>query len=194
MLVWDWVWGIQHWQKSLSLALSQSLCGVHSSIISSTLEYTTDDKSGQESRLTFKRSTIASPETSTHNSCCHSHASVVPSQAYSPHRAKLHVNRKANCTLAQRHQKDNSICPTSSGELKPIQATQTSDSSHHFPIRLQNLQLNYWSSLLREQKPNVSVTLRCLQQLLLVFIRNQSSFQDWVGFNWTHSNTFDIEH
>ena len=23
MLVWDWVWGIQHWQKSLSLALSQ---------------------------------------------------------------------------------------------------------------------------------------------------------------------------
>ena len=41
--------------------------------------------------------------------------------------AKLHVNRKANCTLAQRHQKDNSICPTRSGELKPIQATQTSD-------------------------------------------------------------------
>ena len=133
MLVWDWVWGIQHWQKSLSLALSQSLCGVHFSIISSTLEYTTDDKSGQESRLTFKRSTIASPETSTHNSCCHSHATVVPSQAYSPHRAKLHVNRKANCTLAQRHQKDNSICPTSSGKLKPIQATQTSDYSHHFP-------------------------------------------------------------
>jgi hypothetical protein len=107
MLVWDWVWGIQHWQKSLSLALSQSLCRVHSSIISNTLEYTTDDKSGQESCLTFKRSTITSPETSTHNSCCHSHATVVPSQAYSPHRAKLHVNRKANCTLAQRHQKDN---------------------------------------------------------------------------------------
>ena len=41
--------------------------------------------------------------------------------------AKLNVNRKASCTLAQRHQKDNSICPTSSGELKPIQATQTSD-------------------------------------------------------------------
>lgn len=126
MFVWDWVWGIQHWQKSLSLALSQSLCGVHSSIISNTLEYTTD-KSGQKS-LTFKQSTIASPETSTHKSCCHSYAIVVPFQAYSPFIvAKLHVNGKANCTLAQRHQKDNSICPTSSGELKPIQATQTSD-------------------------------------------------------------------
>ncbi len=75
-----------------------------------------------------KQSTIASPETSTHKSCCHSYATVVPSQAYSPFIvAKLHVNGKANCTLAQRHQKDNSICPTSSGELKPIQATQTSD-------------------------------------------------------------------
>ena len=137
MLVWDWVWGIQHWQKSLSPALSQSLCGVHSSIISNTLEYTTDDKSGQESRLTFKRSTIASPETSKLIGCHHSHATVLPSQAYSPFIvAKLHVNGKANCTLAQRHQRDNSICPTSSDELKPIQATQTSDYSHHFPIRL----------------------------------------------------------
>ena len=127
MFVWDWVWGIQHWQKSLSLALSQSLCGVHSSIISNTLEYTTD-KSGQKSLTFNKQSTIASPETSTHKSCCHSYAIVVPSQAYSPFIvAKLHVNGKANCTLAQRHQKDNSICPTSSGELKPIQATQTSD-------------------------------------------------------------------
>jgi hypothetical protein len=134
MLVWDWVWGIQHWQKSLSPALSQSLCGVHSSIISNTLEYTTDDKSGQESRLTFKRSTIASPETSKLIGCHHSHATVLPSQAYSPFIvAKLHVNGKANCTLAQRHQRDNSICPTSSDELKPIQATQTSDYSHHFP-------------------------------------------------------------
>jgi len=92
MFVWDWVWGIQHWQKSLSLALSQSLCGVHSSIISNTLEYTTD-KSGQKS-LTFKRSTIASPETSTHYSCCHSYATVVPSQAYSPHSGKTTCQRE----------------------------------------------------------------------------------------------------
>jgi len=117
MIVWNWVC----WQKSLSLTLSQSLCGVHSSIISNTLEYTTD-KSCQES-LTFKQSTIASPETSTHNSCCHSHATVVPFRHTHHIVAKLHVNRKANCTLAQRHQKDNSICPTSSGELKLIQAT-----------------------------------------------------------------------
>jgi hypothetical protein len=162
MFVWDWVWGIQHWQKSLPLALSQSLCGVHSSIISNALEYT-PDKSGQKS-LTFKRSTIASLKPA-HNSCCHSYATVVPSQAYSPFIvAKLHVNGKANCTLAQRHQKDNSICPTSSGELKPIQATQTSD----FPSLSSGFRTSnrWWSSLLREQKPNVSVTLCCLQQLL----------------------------
>jgi hypothetical protein len=86
---------------------------------------------------------------------------------------------KANCTLlAQPHQKDHSICPISSGELKPIQAAQTSDYSHHFPIRLtaftQNLRSYYLSSLLHEQKPNVSVTQSCIQQLLWVFIRNQS--------------------
>ena len=62
----------------------------HRSVISNTLEYTTD-KSGQKS-LTFKRSTIASPETSTHNSCCHSHATVVPSQAYSPHSGENYMS------------------------------------------------------------------------------------------------------
>ena len=46
--------------------------------------------------------------------------------------AKLHVNGKANCTLAQRHQKDNSICPTSSGKLKPIQATKQVINSFTF--------------------------------------------------------------
>ena len=33
----DWVWGIQHWHESPSLALSQNLCRVHSTIISSIL-------------------------------------------------------------------------------------------------------------------------------------------------------------
>lgn len=35
MLVGDWVWGIQHWQMSLSLALAPSLCRMHLTIISS---------------------------------------------------------------------------------------------------------------------------------------------------------------
>ena len=71
---------------------------------------------------------IASPETSKLIGCHHSHATVLPSQAYSPFIvAKLHVNGKANRTLAQCHQRYNSICPTSSGELKPIQASQTND-------------------------------------------------------------------
>ena len=135
MLVWDWVWGIQHWHKSLSLALSQSLCDVHSSIIPSILLNNSSmglAKSliweSQRDNLMSNWSPIVSPETSKLIGCHHSHATVLPSQAYSPFIvAKLHVNGKANCTLAQRHQKDNSICPTSSGELKPIQATQTSD-------------------------------------------------------------------
>ena len=78
-------------------------------------------------------SPIASPETSKLIGCHHSHATVLPSQAYSPFIvAKLHVNGKANCTLAQRHQRDNSICPTSSGKLKPIQATKQVINSFTF--------------------------------------------------------------
>lgn len=103
-----------------------SLCNVHSSIIPSIL--LSNHQKGLAKNLMSNWGPIASPETSKLISCRHHHATVLPSQAYSPFiMAKLHVNGKANCTPAQRYQKDNSICPTSSGELKPIQATQTSD-------------------------------------------------------------------